>query len=254
MIAKRTFVLLRGLGRESRHWGKFYTLLQQQEFCSKIILCDLPGAGIFHKEPGRPSVAKMLEEIARRYESELEENKPLSIVGFSLGGMIALEYLYKSPELFSEFFLINSSIGNLSPFYKRMRPSALSTLLKIAKSKDLSKKEQLILELTSRHFANDSELLKSHVHIAETAPMSFNVLSQQVLAAARYSGPGRLIKKKGLVLYSKQDDLVHPSCSLELARLLSVKAVGHETAGHDLALDDPQWVIDRFKDFFKNME
>ena len=254
MITKRSFVLLRGLGRESRHWGRFATLLKEQDFCAKIILCDLPGAGVFYKEPGHRTIAKILDDMNRHYEEELQASKPLAILGFSLGGMLALEYLCKSPDLFSELFLVNSSIGDLSPVYKRMRPSAARTLLKIAKSKDIAEKEQLILNLTSRNFRNDAELLRTHIHIAETAPMSFSVLSQQVLAAARYSGPLHVPKKKGLVLYSKKDELVHPSCSLELARLLHIKAVGHEEAGHDLTLDDPQWVLDRMTDFYKGLE
>lgn len=254
MSVKRTFVLLRGLGRESRHWGPFTSMLQEQNYCSKVLLCELPGAGVFHKESGQATVSKMLEAFSKRYEAELQAQKPLTIFAFSLGGMLALEYLSKVPDLFSEFVLINSSIGNLSPFYKRMRPSALTTLLQIAKSKDLAAKEKLILKLTSQNFRNDVEILRSHVRIAESAPMKISTMLQQVLAAARYSGPGRLFKKRGLVLYSKKDDLVDPSCSIALARMLSVQAIGHEEAGHDLVLDDPKWVLDRLRDFYKSLE
>jgi predicted alpha/beta hydrolase family esterase len=83
--------------------------------------------------------------------------------------------------------------------------------------------------------------------------MSLSTLLQQVFAGVRYRGPRKPIKKQGLVLYSKKDDLVDPSCSIAIAKHLSAQIIAHENAGHDLILDDPMWVVARMKDFFEGM-
>lgn len=251
---KRSFVLLRGLGHESRHWGEFYKVLTKQEYCSKIYLCDLPGAGVFHKEEGVASVPQMVEHLVKHCQPKFINDKPVSIIALSLGGMVALEYLASLPDLFSEFFIINSSIGSLSPFYKRMKPSALATVFKIGVERNRMKREDMVINLTSQLRKTDADVLKEHVEIAKTAPMSFTTLIRQLYAGVRYQGPYTSIHKPGLILCSKHDDLVNPDCSFDLARHLKVKAVCHETAGHDLTLDDPQWVAARIGEFLKNLE
>ncbi len=250
----RSFVLLRGLGRESRHWGKFPSMLEKENFCSKVFLCDLPGAGPFHKEHGVNSISKMLSHLVKNYQSEFMKNKPLSILGFSLGGMLTMEYVTQYPTLFSEFILINSSLKNLSPFYKRLKFSALPKLFKIASSNSAVRKEHLVLELTSQMHKEDSEVLKEHVVIAESAPMTLSTLLEQILAAATYKGPSKELKVPGLILYSKKDELVNPECSIELAKTYALTSFAHEEAGHDLVLDDPEWVLEKMREFYKGRD
>jgi len=48
-----------------------------------------------------------------------------------------------------------------------------------------------------------------------------------------------------LILSSKQDRLVHVSCSLAIASRWKCPAQLHPMAGHDLVLDDPNWVIEK---------
>jgi pimeloyl-ACP methyl ester carboxylesterase len=46
-----------------------------------------------------------------------------------------------------------------------------------------------------------------------------------------------------LILSSRQDGLVHVNCSLAIASRWKCPLQLHPTAGHDLVLDDPDWVI-----------
>lgn len=246
---KRTFVLLRGLGRESRHWGEFASLLKKQDFCSDIVFCDFPGAGVFYKEKGVHSIRAIVKHLVKYYQEEILKKKPLTLIGMSLGGMVAMEYVSQYPELFSEFVLINSSLGSLSPPYKRVRPSAIPLMVKIGKSKDLVEQEQGILDLTSELKVHDLNILKDHVEIAKIAPIQKSMMLKQIYAGAVYRGPRKSFLTKGLVLYSKADKLVNPECSLSIAKHFMLSHKAHDTAGHDLTLDDPQWSVNSIREF-----
>ena len=52
-----------------------------------------------------------------------------------------------------------------------------------------------------------------------------------------------------LILSSECDALVHPKSSEELAKAWNVSHSVHPTAGHDLSLDDPMWVIQQIQKF-----
>ena len=251
-MKKRTFVLIRGLGHESRHWGSFSKLLEEQSFCQKLILSELPGSGVRLKDPCYSSVSKISDDIYHTYKDLWLAHKPLALVGLSLGGMVALDLLSKFPDLFSEFFIMNSSIGHLSPFYERMKISAMPKVLNIGFEKGFQKKARLMIELSSKLRVDDKALHKEHVKIIETAPVKFKTLVQQLCAAVLYKGPVKEIKTKGMVLYSKQDELVDHKCSMALAKFLSVKGLVHETAGHDLTLDDAEWVVQNLHEYYGN--
>lgn len=51
------------------------------------------------------------------------------VVAVSMGGMIAMDWCDRFPEDFSKVVLINSSAGNLTPFYKRLKTTALKSIL-----------------------------------------------------------------------------------------------------------------------------
>ncbi len=251
---KYSFVLIRGLGHEARHWGVFVDLLKKQDFCSEVFLCDLPGAGVFYKEKGASSVTKMLEHLVLNYHEKFVTKKPLVLVGLSLGGMLALEYMAKYPNMFSACVLINSSVGSLTPWYRRMRLSAIPTVLRIALTTNISQKQRLILSLVSSRYQNDPLTLAEQIRIAQTQPIRLYNLMRQLFAGARFKAPHLEGIGKTLVLYSEKDALVDPRSSLALAQFLSSVVFSHPEAGHDLPLDDPQWIQEKMANFFEKRE
>jgi len=62
-------------------------------------------------------------------------------------------------------------------------------------------------------------------------------------AAARYRAPPPPPPVPTLLLASTHDRLVRCACSRALARAWRCALVEHPHAGHDLPLDDPQWVV-----------
>lgn len=253
-VEKYSFVLIRGLGHEARHWGHFADLLKEQDFCDEVFLWDLPGAGVFYKEVGALSIAKILEHLVKKYHVQLLTKHPLVVIGLSLGGMLALEYLSRQPNLFSAGVLINSSSGSLTPWYRRMRLAAIPTVLRIAVTFNELRKQQLILSLVSSRYQNDPATLAEQVRIAKTQPMRLATLVGQLVAGAFFKASSLAKQKKTLVLYSEKDALVDPVSSRSLAKFLSAKVFSHPEAGHDLPLDDPEWIIQKMAHFFAMRE
>jgi pimeloyl-ACP methyl ester carboxylesterase len=82
--------------------------------------------------------------------------------------------------------------------------------------------------------------------LARAHPVRRSNAARQFLAAARYH-PGPLSKPVPvLVLASARDGLVDPACSRAIVTALPGSTLEeHPTAGHDLPLDDPRWVVER---------
>jgi pimeloyl-ACP methyl ester carboxylesterase len=94
------------------------------------------------------------------------------------------------------------------------------------------------------------------VAIAERFPMLRENVWRQIFAAMLFSCPQRLTLPT-LFIASLKDRMVDSRSTKMLADKLSASAVEsapvsikfHPTAGHDLPLDDPQWLIDRLREF-----
>ena len=87
----KTWVLLRGLTRESGHWGNFPTLLQAQLGDACVIAMDLPGNGALHAQASPLRVPDMAEccRTALRAQGIAP---PYHLLAMSLGGMVAVDW------------------------------------------------------------------------------------------------------------------------------------------------------------------
>jgi hypothetical protein len=80
------------------------------------------------------------------------------------------------------------------------------------------------------------------VSYRQQCPVSRANALRQLIAAARYRAPTHEPATGILLLGSTHDALVNSLCSKALAEAWQVPLALHPTAGHDLPLDDPQWV------------
>ncbi|MFK7826161.1 MAG: alpha/beta fold hydrolase [Oligoflexales bacterium] len=240
-----TFVLLRGLAREAKHWGQFETALAQSSYCQKIIMCDLPGMGVHHNLIAPATIKQIVEFIKEKHHNKLQKEQDLFLIGLSLGGMVAYEYLRQHPDLFQRAAIINSSFRGLSPVYQRVRPAAFIQLLRIMAVKPSSRRESKILKLISNFHTEDQEVLQQFIRICTKRPVSMRNVISQLVAASRYRFKlSELSQFKGLVLCSSEDRLVSSHCSHAFAKALSWPIKEHSLAGHDLPLDAPEWILE----------
>lgn len=244
----RQWILLRGLTRESAHWGDFAAGLQQALPADEVLALDLPGNGQFHTVCSPVSVQAMVQacrtEMARRAVAP-----PYHLLAMSLGAMVATDWARAAPGEVAGCVLINTSMRPFSPFFHRLRPHNWAALLRLAgtwRSQSASGAEALeriILRITSNGAPERDAVIPLWATVRQQRPVSALNALRQLLAAARYQAPATPPGVPLLLLGSKQDQLVALQCSEAIANAWGTPLHKHPSAGHDLPLDDPQWVI-----------
>jgi pimeloyl-ACP methyl ester carboxylesterase len=240
-----TWVLLRGLAREARHWGGMPDGLRRALPASDaVVALDLPGNGALYQERSPDRVEEMVA-AARLAVARLPFQPPYVLVALSLGGMVALRWALEQPAEVAGCVLINSSLGRFSPFWHRLRPGSYGVLLALlAPGRQPQDREGLILRLTS-NLPLSAATQHAWAEFARGAPVSRANMLRQLIAAARFRAPAAAPGVPMLLLASERDRLVSVACSRAIARHWPAPLRIHPSAGHDLPLDDPQWLIEQ---------
>ena len=251
MSPKPTWIFLRGLARESRHWGRFLTTFEYTLPESQVVTLDLPGNGHLNQLRSPLSVEAMVEHC--RAELAWRAIKPPhQVLAMSLGGMVSVAWAQAYPDEIAAQVLINTSMRPFSPFYQRLRPENYARLLRLLLGFASAQAwERTILDLTSYQYPED--VLPQWLTLRQTHPVSSANVLRQLIAAARFSAKHTAPKAATLVLASPQDRLVAVTCSQTLARLWACPLRLHPSAGHDLTLDDGPWVAAQVSDWLANI-
>ena len=109
--ALKTLVLLHGLGTSSSTW---IHILPRLTKTFHVIAVDLPGFGFSSLKNGREffSLAEFSETLAQILPRIT--GSPFTLIGHSLGGWLAMDYVVRSPQRVEEIILINPA-GILYP-------------------------------------------------------------------------------------------------------------------------------------------
>lgn len=237
-----TWVLLRGLARDSRHWGSFPSRLRDAlPEGSAVIALDLPGNGA-RSEQTSPASLRGMVDAYRAQLAALNVGERVNLLGLSMGAMVAVEWCVHHPGDAASAVLVNGSASGLSAPGERLRVRAAWQIACAAFSPSGIARETRIvsactnladLSITSRAWAR-------HAAQGQTRPV--NVIRQMV-AAAQWRLPAVKPSVPMLVLASAADRLVSVECSIAIARHWSLPIVLHPTAGHEIATDDPAWLV-----------
>ncbi|MDD2767763.1 MAG: alpha/beta hydrolase [Methylococcus sp.] len=240
-IAPSEWVFIRGLVRESAHWDEFPEAFTCAVPGARVRLVDLPGNGRHWQRASPLSIREMMEAV--RAELGANTGIPRYLLAISLGGMVALEWIACHPGEIAGAVLINSSLSSLSPLYRRLNWRAWPAVVGVVLQGDVAARERSILRLTSRSAAGDSRRVEARVQAYRRHPIRRANVFRQLWAAARYRPPSAAPAAPVLLLNSLGDRLVSPECSVAIARHWRLPLKTHPDAGHDLPLDDPEWVI-----------
>lgn len=241
-----TWVLLRGLTREARHWGSLPAQLQQQlagtQEAGPVITLDLPGNGAFHQKTCPPSVQAMVEFLRNELQAQGVQ-APWNLLAMSLGGMVATDWAQRYPQEVARLVLVNTSMRPFSSITHRLRPRNWVALAVLAlRWHNAGHAERVIHRLTCNNTATRAADLAAWIHIRRTAPVSPLNAWHQLRAAAQFSCADTVPRCPALLLSSAEDHLVNPACTSRLAGAWQTPHQVHPWAGHDLPHDDPDWV------------
>lgn len=197
--------------------------------------------------------------MAKRFHEKIAQGKfpkgPWSIFSISMGGMIALDWAATEPHLFKSLFIVNSSSSDVAGPHERFK---ISLLPKISRALILFNPlftEKLILEITSNRFqigdAKTEALLEKLVKWNKEHPFTRTTFYRQLSSATRFKLPKQRLIPKIFVISSAKDRLVSPACSVRIAEKFQAPLITHPWAGHDLPLDDPEWLAKETKNFME---
>jgi pimeloyl-ACP methyl ester carboxylesterase len=242
-----TWILLRGLTRESRHWGGFVAQFQKIMPYQTVVTLDLAGNGRLNHQRSASRVEDMVADC--RLQLALRHiAPPYHLLAMSLGAMVAVAWAQSHPDEVAAQVLVNTSLRPFSPFYHRLRPVNYAPLLRLLLSGAAPQDwERAILQMTSH--GDHEDVLPSWLALRLTHPVARLNALRQLLAAARYAAPAQPPRAPTLLLGSAQDRLVSVQCTLALARQWACEHRIHPAAGHDLPLDDGLWVMQRVREW-----
>ena len=238
-----SWILLRGLMREARHWSDFpHTLVSGLDH-ALVITLDLPGNGSLHTQRSPTCIAGMTEHC-RTQLRQRGMAPPYNLLALSLGAMVAADWATRYPVEVEHAVLLNTSVRPFSPFYHRLRPRNYLALARAASNAVL--REELILHLTSNQ-PPPPGLLDQWQHYGQQYPVSLANTLRQLLAALRYRASEHAPGTALLLLCGSADRLVDPRCSAALAQQWQIPLQQHPHAGHDLTLDAADWVVQQVR-------
>lgn len=235
-----TLSLIRGLSRESGHWGDFLTFLKTEIPGAEIRLLDLPGSGVHNKKRSPLSIPKIVDFL--RKENEMDPRRLNIVIASSLGGMVAMEWVIRYPDDFEGIVTMNSSFNEICKKSERIKRSIRPEIFKAMFYRKLHFREKAILNINSNKIDQGNIILQRWIEIQKKRRMSrLNILSQ-AFAGISYSPKQKELRLPLLILGSKMDKMVCVECIEKSHKVFGGQLIWHETAGHCIPLDEPKWV------------
>lgn len=235
-----SWIFLRGLSRGQGHWGLFPSLFRQKFPQAQVEFLDLPGCGTRHRETSCLTIQENLDKV-RESSQWVREKREFSILAISLGGMVATLWQDLFPNEVRRTFLINTSFEKMPP-WKRFNPRQLNNLVRIATSKTARDLEEAVTRMVCSNEENRQKNLPHLIDFSEKHPVNKLNILRQLFAASKVQFPPRN-RKPAFLLASRGDQLVSFECTEQLAQMWGAPAAYHPWAGHDLPIDDPEWVL-----------
>lgn len=248
-MSDKYLVIMRGLVRESRHWGDYINKLQSYLPDHKILAPNIPGNGLYNNQKSITSISGTIDYVRQSIKKQIPEGAKVDLCAISLGGMVATAWLQKYPEDFNRAILMNTSYRGLTPIYKRM---AIPTLFKLIQSRfapSIRKKEEIIYGIVSNS-PQDEKIISLWTKIGEENPVSTENALRQIWAASKFK-PDLKTKPKTpiLLLAGEKDRLCSVDCSKAIAKLWELPLETHPTAGHELHHDATEWTFNHLKNW-----
>lgn len=240
-------VMLRGMSFSTRHWLGFDDLMAKQ---FKVLVLDNRGIGRTSAKAGWSlTIESMADDLVQVMDHCNIEKA--AVLGFSLGGMIALALGMRHPERARALITVNTSIAGLG--MPRLTLGAIWAGVRHARDdKGMLKALGGLLYEQGTPSLDRKAIAKHWLAIFKEEGFPRETSLKQALAAMRFRARRQLTQMTvpTLLVYGDKDRLVPPLNTLLLHRIIpQAELLKIPNAGHEIMLDAPeelQGAITRF--------
>jgi len=256
---KSPILLLRGINSDSRYWLDF-----PDEFNSdiEILIVDLPGTGNNSSSKTPLSISQHVNFLRNQIHPD-HLSQGLHIIGLSLGGMIAIQWLSMFPNEIKSVSAMSSTGGKFYSSITRINPinwlklSLSMTLDKILRTKKFPK--TLVSIVTHLPENNDRQnwIASKFSYLGNENSVSIFSTLRQIIAAARWApdfSHYAHLGKRVLLLKAKYDRFIPPKAVNRLHSMIPNSQLYEIPAGHQISLSHPDEVIKNSISHFMDWE
>ncbi len=242
-------VMLRGLGRNIKHWLGFDKVAARH---FRTITIDARGIGKSKREMSPlDTIFDLADDVALVLDDlGIEQSH---VLGVSLGGMVSMAMGLKHPARVSSLVLINSSIAG-SGHPRLTLPAWMLLLRAVALGPAIYDDLARLLLAPESPVELRKKVAREWLRIDQSMKVSPALVVKQILAASRFRVRADLagIRSPTLVMYGKGDQFVPHANSELIAKLIpGARMVGIEDAGHELTIDRPDEALEEIRKFIK---
>jgi alpha-beta hydrolase superfamily lysophospholipase len=243
---------MRGLIRENAHSKFFIDQIKKEHPEVNFLGLEVRGNGKLFKDKSFTDIKDYVKDSRIQFLKVKKEhpNAKNYLAAFSLGGMIATEWLKTHPNDFNKVMLFNTSLKGYCSLPQRFLFKNIPKYLKYVFYQDKREIESVIHSMIINRSDNKKELLDHWVNIREKRPVSVANTLRQMFAASTYEPPKSIPAKNIIIAVGLGDNLVSPECSKSIAKRWETPLFTHPTGGHDITNDQPDWVISLMKKEF----
>jgi pimeloyl-ACP methyl ester carboxylesterase len=243
--APRSWLLVKGMRQDARYWFDVPDRLAAR-VPGRVLTLDLPGVGSAAHRPAPWDVDGLVDDLRARFlEAAAPGDGPWGLVGLSLAGMVALRWAARFPEELAHVVVGNSSDGRHSWPWRRLRLANLPRMAATARRRGVARERaSLDLVVALRGPAERDALAAHYAAWQREIPCTPATLARQLVAGATFRGPAA-VEVPLTFLVGRGDRFVDPRCTDALAAAHGAPLIAHPTAGHDLSVDAPDWLIAR---------
>ena len=230
----QTVMLLHGLGSTSVSWQMQMNELMQKKF--RPIAPDIPGFGKSKRFDGRWTVSSAAQNLVEMMNELGEES--FAVVGFSMGGAVALQIVLDFPEKINKLVLVNT--------FAALRPRDLDEawyfVRRFVKASLLGAEAQAEL-VAHRVFPHPEKEDYRNVVVKQILEADRNTYNQAMRSLGRFNVLSRLkeISIPTLVITGERDTTISAHTQEKLVcSIAGAQQVFIPDAGHAAMIDQPE--------------
>jgi pimeloyl-ACP methyl ester carboxylesterase len=243
-------VLVMGYRLNSAAWPATFTEQLARQFT--VITLDNRGTGLSDKPVHGYAIANLARDVCGLLD-ELELTK-VNMLGYSMGGAIAQEFVRQFPERISRLILCATMAGGPRATY------ASASVVRVMRELDGLTPEEIARSIWKVTYApgyieQNRALAEDQMRREVTLPTPLHAADLQFQAFAEFDGSQALsgIRCPALVLTGDLDELIRPRNSAMMAKLIpGAKLLIVSGAGHRVLWEATQTCLDLITDFLQS--